>query len=60
MATPELFVRGLQAPGGIAFNAEEDLFVAETESGAILRLSSKQDRKELGFLAANMFCPYIY
>ena len=39
MATPELFVRGLTAPGGIAFDTDENLFVAETRNGRIQKIS---------------------
>ncbi len=39
MHSPQLFIQGLAAPGGLAFDADEQLFVAETLEGRIQRIS---------------------
>ncbi|MCC7262128.1 MAG: SMP-30/gluconolactonase/LRE family protein [Candidatus Latescibacteria bacterium] len=38
MLSPEIFVQGLSTPGGLAFDADEQLFVAETQQGRIRRI----------------------
>lgn len=38
MPSPELYIQGLSMPGGLAFDADEQLFVAETQHGRIRRI----------------------
>ncbi|MBM3280375.1 MAG: SMP-30/gluconolactonase/LRE family protein [Candidatus Handelsmanbacteria bacterium] len=38
MLSPELFIQGLSMPGGLAFDADEQLFVAETHEGRIRKI----------------------
>lgn len=39
MRSPQLFIQGLSVPGGLAFDADEQLFVAETQQGRIQRIN---------------------
>ena len=41
MRSPQLYIEGLSSPGGLAFDADEQLFVAETKQGLIQRISPK-------------------
>lgn len=38
MLSPKLFIQGLSMPGGLAFDADEQLFVAETQQARIRRI----------------------
>ncbi len=38
MQSPEIFIQGLSTPGGLAFDADEQLFVSETQHGRIRRI----------------------
>jgi gluconolactonase len=39
MPSPQLFIQGLSTPGGLAFDADEQLFVAESQQGRIRKIS---------------------